>query len=47
MSYQVAGNHGRAIGKTIAGGGKQPLPFEKVPVFWSARMSFPLLPILA
>lgn len=31
---QVAGNHGRAVGKTIAG---SPQPFVKVPVFWSAR----------
>lgn len=32
---QVAGNHGRAVGKTIAG---DPQPFVKVPIFWSARM---------
>lgn len=31
---QVAGNHGRAVGKTIAG---DPQPFVKVPIFWSAR----------
>lgn len=31
---KVAGNHGRAVGKTIAG---SPQPFVKVPVFWSAR----------
>lgn len=34
---QVAGNHGRAVGATIAG---QPKPFVKVPVFWSARMYY-------
>jgi len=33
--WNVAGNHGRAIGRTIAGG--KPLPFEKVPIFWSAQ----------
>ena len=32
---QVAGNQGRAVGKTIAEGKGQ--PFVKVPVFWSAR----------
>jgi apoptosis-inducing factor 3 len=36
--WNVAGNHGRAVGKTIAmPGAKQ--PFVKVPVFWSARES--------
>jgi len=34
--WNVAGNHGRAIGRTIAGV-KPPLPFEKVPIFWSAQ----------
>lgn len=33
--WNVAGNHGRAVGKTIAEGKGQ--PFVKVPVFWSAR----------
>jgi len=32
--WNVAGNHGRAIGKTIAG---SPQPFVKIPVFWSAQ----------
>jgi hypothetical protein len=32
--WNVAGNHGRAVGRTIAGKGE---PFTKVPVFWSAR----------
>ena len=32
---KVAGNQGRAVGKTIAEGKGQ--PFVKVPVFWSAR----------
>ncbi|TFK72981.1 flavo protein [Pluteus cervinus] len=32
--WNVAGNHGRAVGKTIAG---SPQPFVKVPVFWSAQ----------
>ncbi|KAA1467335.1 flavo protein [Dentipellis sp. KUC8613] len=32
--WNVAGNHGRAVGKTIAG---DPQPFVKVPVFWSAQ----------
>ncbi|OJA09005.1 hypothetical protein AZE42_11543 [Rhizopogon vesiculosus] len=32
--WNVAGNHGRAIGKTISG---DPQPFVKVPIFWSAR----------
>ncbi|KAF8624511.1 hypothetical protein AX15_005826 [Amanita polypyramis BW_CC] len=31
--WNVAGNQGRAVGKTIAG---SPQPFVKVPVFWSA-----------
>lgn len=35
---KVAGNHGRAVGKTIAEGKGQ--PFVKVPVFWSAREYF-------
>lgn len=34
--WNVAGNHGRAVGKSIAEGGKGQL-FVKVPVFWSAR----------
>ncbi|THH31451.1 hypothetical protein EUX98_g2754 [Antrodiella citrinella] len=33
--WNVAGNHGRAAGKTIAEGKGQ--PFVKVPVFWSAQ----------
>lgn len=37
-SLQVAGNHGRAVGKTIAEGKGQ--PFVKVPVFWSARTCY-------
>ena len=36
---QVAGNQGRAVGKTIAQGKGQ--PFVKVPVFWSARKYAP------
>ncbi|TRM64743.1 hypothetical protein BD626DRAFT_567619 [Schizophyllum amplum] len=32
--WNVAGNHGRAVGKTIAG---SPQPFLKVPVFWSGQ----------
>ncbi|PFH53119.1 hypothetical protein AMATHDRAFT_138458 [Amanita thiersii Skay4041] len=32
--WNVAGNHGRAVGKTIAG---SPQPFVKVPYFWSAQ----------
>ncbi|TFY82876.1 hypothetical protein EWM64_g1130 [Hericium alpestre] len=32
--WNVAGNHGRAVGKTIAG---DPQVFVKVPVFWSAQ----------
>ncbi|KAG6850699.1 hypothetical protein H0H93_009857 [Arthromyces matolae] len=32
--WNVAGNHGRAIGKTIAG---FPQEFLKIPVFWSAQ----------
>ncbi|KAF8756955.1 Rieske [2Fe-2S] domain [Rhizoctonia solani] len=31
--WNVANNHGRAVGKTIAG---SPQPFKKVPIFWSA-----------
>ena len=34
--WNVASNHGRAVGRTIAGT-QSPLPFSKVPVFWSAR----------
>ncbi|KZT42177.1 hypothetical protein SISSUDRAFT_1041805 [Sistotremastrum suecicum HHB10207 ss-3] len=34
--WNVASNHGRAVGKTIAG---QPQPFVKVPIFWSAQGS--------
>ncbi|KIM84275.1 hypothetical protein PILCRDRAFT_818616 [Piloderma croceum F 1598] len=34
--WNVAGNHGRAVGRTIAGG-KPLLAFEKVPIFWSAQ----------
>ncbi|QRV79193.1 apoptosis-inducing factor 1 [Ceratobasidium sp. AG-Ba] len=32
--WNVANNHGRSVGKTIAG---SPQPFNKVPVFWSAQ----------
>lgn len=32
--WNVAGNHGRAVGKTIAGENSQ--PFDKLPIFWSA-----------
>jgi len=32
--WNVAGNHGRAVGKTISG---DPEPFSKVPIFWSVR----------
>lgn len=32
--WNVASNHGRAVGRTISGKGE---PFTKVPVFWSAR----------
>jgi len=32
--WNVASNHGRAVGKTIAGKGE---PFGKVPIFWSAQ----------
>jgi hypothetical protein len=39
---QVAGNHGRAVGRTIAGG-KKPLPFSKIPIFWSARTQLSFL----
>ena len=31
--WNVAGNHGRAVGKTISG---SPQVFVKIPVFWSA-----------
>lgn len=33
--WNVASNHGRAVGRTIAGKGE---PFAKIPVFWSARV---------
>lgn len=43
--WNVAGNHGRAVGKTISG---NPVPFSKVPIFWSGRespySSVPILP---
>lgn len=32
--WNVAGNHGRAVGKTISG---SPEPFSKIPIFWSGR----------
>ncbi|KAJ7284662.1 hypothetical protein C8J57DRAFT_1670192 [Mycena rebaudengoi] len=32
--WNVAGNQGRAVGKTIAG---SPQPYVKVPIFWSAQ----------
>jgi len=32
--WNVASNHGRAVGRTISGKGE---PFAKVPIFWSAR----------
>ncbi|KAF8623679.1 hypothetical protein AX17_007377 [Amanita inopinata Kibby_2008] len=32
--WNVAGNQGRAVGKTIAG---SPQPFVKIPIFWSAQ----------
>ncbi|KIJ66647.1 hypothetical protein HYDPIDRAFT_85907 [Hydnomerulius pinastri MD-312] len=32
--WNVAGNHGRTVGKTISG---EPQPFVKIPVFWSAQ----------
>ena len=39
--WNVAGNHGRAVGKSIAeaasGKGGEGQPFVKVPVFWSAQ----------
>ncbi|KAG2017822.1 glutathione-disulfide reductase, variant 2 [Coprinopsis cinerea AmutBmut pab1-1] len=35
--WNVAGNHGRAVGVTISG---KEQPFVKIPVFWSARKSF-------
>jgi len=34
--WNVAGNHGRAVGRTIAGVAEL-LPFQKVPIFWSAQ----------
>jgi hypothetical protein len=37
---KVAGNHGRAVGRTISG---DPQPFMKIPVFWSARMFIDLI----
>lgn len=32
--WNVAGNHGRAVGKTISG---TPVPFTKIPIFWSGQ----------
>ena len=32
--WNVASNHGRAVGRNIMGKGE---PFEKIPIFWSAR----------
>jgi len=32
--WNVAGNHGRAVGRTITGKGE---PFSKIPIFWSAQ----------
>ncbi|KAF9648828.1 hypothetical protein BDM02DRAFT_3143619 [Thelephora ganbajun] len=32
--WNVAGNHGRAVGKTISG---SPVPFSKIPIFWSVQ----------
>lgn len=32
--WNVAGNHGRAVGKTLSG---NPEPFSKIPIFWSGR----------
>ena len=32
--WNVAGNHGRAVGKTISG---SPVPFSTIPIFWSGR----------
>ncbi|KAF9470912.1 hypothetical protein BDN70DRAFT_888625 [Pholiota conissans] len=32
--WNVAGNHGRAVGLTISG---KPQPFAKIPIFWSAQ----------
>jgi NADPH-dependent 2,4-dienoyl-CoA reductase/sulfur reductase-like enzyme len=32
--WNVAGNHGRAVGATLAG---KPQPFVKIPIFWSAQ----------
>lgn len=32
--WNVASNHGRAIGRSIGGKGE---PFNKIPIFWSAR----------
>jgi len=34
--WNVAGNHGRAVGRAIAG---KPEPFNKIPIFWSAQGS--------
>jgi hypothetical protein len=38
VRHQVAANQGRAAGAAIAG---KPHAFVKVPIFWSARASFP------
>lgn len=32
--WNVAGNHGRAVGKTISG---NPVPFSAIHIFWSGR----------
>ncbi|KAG8839129.1 hypothetical protein FRC18_000516 [Serendipita sp. 400] len=32
--WNVAGNHGRAVGRTITGKGE---PFSKIPIFWSVQ----------
>lgn len=32
--WNVAGNHGRTVGKGISG---SPVPFSKTPIFWSGR----------
>lgn len=43
--WNVASNHGRAVGRNIMGKGQ---PFEKIPIFWSAREWFsPLMNGLA
>lgn len=36
--WNVAGNQGRAVGRTISG---SPTPFSKIPIFWSGR-EYPL-----